>query len=275
MKSRIENELSKALLILKGTFLGNRIDAYWYTGEVNFGDLITPLLLKHYGFTPIKCNLTKAKVLCTGSILDTAPVGFSGHILGSGLIRDERREFNSAKIWALRGPLTRERVSAPKATALGDPGLLIPLLLNERQGKKHLLGVVPHYVDKDHGWVSGLEERFGDEVLIIDVMRSPDEVIKEIDSCKYILSSSLHGIIISDSLGIPNAWVHLTDRVVGKGFKFKDYFASIGREHEPIHPQIGQPLKDLLCRTQEPSPRVEKARLELDEVFQEFKNSLL
>ena len=32
---------------------GNGIKAYWYKDELNFGDLITPLLLKHFGYMPI------------------------------------------------------------------------------------------------------------------------------------------------------------------------------------------------------------------------------
>lgn len=44
-----------------------------------------------------------------------------------------------------------------------------------------------------------------------------------------ILSSSLHGLVVSDAFGIPNQWLEFSDNVVGAGFKFRDYADGIGR----------------------------------------------
>ena len=53
-----------------------------------------------------------------------------------------------------------------------------------------------------------------------------EHVVIYIISCKYILSSSLHGLIISDAYNIPNIW--LDEYKLNEGdFKFKDYFLSI------------------------------------------------
>ena len=38
----------------EGALSGNGIAAHWFTGRVNFGDLLTPPLLRYYGFTPIQ-----------------------------------------------------------------------------------------------------------------------------------------------------------------------------------------------------------------------------
>ena len=70
-------------------------------------------------------------------------------------------------------------------------------------------------------------------VIIISPKNSWEYVVKKLASeCDYIASSSLHGLIIADSLQIPNQWVQLinstTATIVGQ-YKFIDYYESIER----------------------------------------------
>lgn len=53
-------------------------------------------------------------------------------------------------------------------------------------------------------------------------------VYEQIGSCEYVLSSSLHGLIISDSFGIPNLHIKVTNNMRGDGFKFEDYYSGFG-----------------------------------------------
>jgi hypothetical protein len=53
------------------------------------------------------------------------------------------------------------------------------------------------------------------------------------------LSSSLHGIIFSDSYHIPNAHLELSAKVRGSGHKFDDYFESVNRTR---HVLDGRPI---------------------------------
>ena len=64
----------------------------------------------------------------------------------------------------------------------------------------------------------------------IDVQNETKQVLKEISQCKYIISTSLHGLIIADSYGIPNCWCEISDRILGERFKFHDYFSSFGTD---------------------------------------------
>ena len=67
-------------------------------------------------------------------------------------------------------------------------------------------------------------------IKIIDIeQENPYKFIKEVLGCKKIISSSLHGIIISDSYDIPALRVKFSDKISGGDFKFHDYFMSINR----------------------------------------------
>jgi pyruvyltransferase len=52
-----------------------------------------------------------------------------------------------------------------------------------------------------------------------------------------VLSSSLHGLVIADSLRIPNQWAKLSTLIIGDDYKFVDYYSCFGIENpEPIMP---------------------------------------
>jgi len=249
------------------------VEACWAIKDLNAGDLVAPMLLKHYGFTPVYSYREEAKVFSCGSLLDRVPENFSGFILGTGLMHGELvKSMPEARILAVRGELTRNNIGAPKDTILGDPGLLVANYMTERCEKRYVLGIVPHFTDKADPRLRKLLRRYKKEILFIDIQTNPLSVLEHIDQCEHILSSSLHGIVFADSLGIPNMWTILGDRVQGKGFKFFDYRSALKWDQGPMSIFGDEKLSDLLAQASSPSLScVEESKNKLDYAYCLFK----
>ena len=227
---------------------GNGIKAYWYKDELNFGDLITPLLLKHFGYMPIYQRAGKSQVVSTGSVLEHLPADYTGVILGSGFI-DEKSQVNfpSATVLAVRGKQTRARLGEDRASiAMGDPGLLAVEMMPRREKKKYKLGLVPHYSEKTDSRIVGLVKSLGSDATLIDVQDQPLAIFAAIDRCEAIISSSLHGLIVSDSLGISNRWMAPVAGLLGGRYKFDDYYSSIEEQDDPLVLRGDESLAELL-----------------------------
>src|SRR5690606_5726399 len=135
---------------------------------------------------------------------------------------------------SVRGPLSRKRfidmgIDCPEV--YGDPAILLPKFYNPVISTTHKMGVIPHYVDKDNSAIAGLTKL--DDVKEIDVFLDFKNFVKELKSCEFTLSSSLHGVIISHSYGIPSVWVKFSDKVLGGNFKFEDYYSSMNMKVLP------------------------------------------
>jgi pyruvyltransferase len=233
-----------------GDFLHNKMEAYWYITERNSGDLVTPLLLKHYGFTPVHSHPKKAMLFSCGSVMELIPENFSGFVLGTGFLCDGLgKSLRNAKILAVRGELSRNKLGAPNDTVLGDPGLLVSRLLKKRQRKHYELGVVPHIVDKNDARIRNLCEKYNKEILFIDIQQDPLKVLRQIDKCNFVLSSSLHGLVFADSLQIPNIWMIVSDRVLGRQFKFHDYNSALQKTQKPIFISGDETLSQVIAES--------------------------
>ena len=179
------------------------------------------------------------------------------NVWGSGILFDlpvpeDVVVYRPMCIHAIRGRET-ERVlkrvgilSRDAHPALGDPGLFYPDLVEDLDGcrKEYELAIVPHYTDYKLGLEIGdtLKKR-GVSVRVVDVMQpDPQNVIREIASARKALSASLHGLIVADSMGIPNQHLLLSDYEVDRHYgagacllKFRDYYSAYGRvDHAPI-----------------------------------------
>lgn len=238
-----------------------------FNGKVvhsNLGDDLNFYILESLTHKPLfnlPCILCKNKenILMIGSIIETltnkdSVIWGSGAMYGGKIPLYEKPK----KVLAVRGPFTREYllsqgVDCPEV--YGDPALLLPRIYNPQPAKKYKLGVIPHNVDIESEYLSELKNDV--EVKIIKLKGYEDwhKVIDEICECEFIISSSLHGLIISDAYGIPNLWIKLSNKVLGGDFKYLDYFMSVGREvSEAFLVESSLPKEDFLAHRKHYTP---------------------
>lgn len=227
---------------------------YWWTGK-NIGDAISPFIVEwmlghkvKYGVARTFWNELwvflrerikyrknyhwsaplppyKEKVMyAVGSILDN--VETNAIIWGSGLGREWSRIHGRPTICAVRGKYTLRNLPDcynKEEIAIGDPALLLPLIIpNPDIQTKYTVGIIPHFMDFET-----FNRRYGKQYKIIDIRtRNAEAFIKDILECEYILSTSLHGIIISHAYNKPALWIRRLEMNVGD-FKFHDYFSSV------------------------------------------------
>ena len=213
---------------------------FWIQSH-NFGDRLNPLLYKAItGEEPV-FSKKDGKVLAIGSIMHEAqPLDT---VWGTGCMSPNlpHKFADSTKFLAVRGPLTAQFIKDKLdiyPTIYGDPALLLPLYFPPAETKDYQIGVVLHYADNEKYWMSS------DTVTTIGSTDSPPlRIIQKITSCDMIVSSSLHGIVVAETYGIPAVWVEFGDSVAGKGFKFRDYYASTNRDIEPLDAHAGLDLR--------------------------------
>lgn len=156
-------------------------------------------------------------------------------IWGSGAQNGpEKLEVTPKRVLAVRGPRTRELllskgIQCPEI--YGDPSLLLCKIYKPSLEKKYRIGIIPHYVDSSNPIIKDFAKGRNDVIIInMNNYKRWQDIPDAINQCELIISSSLHGLIISDSYNIPNVWVSFSDKIKGGKFKYLDYFDSVGRK---------------------------------------------
>lgn len=254
-----------------------KLPVYWCARRPNFGDSVTPFLASFLLHRRIEWSVKwKTRVLTIGSVLGVAlfkdqRTGFAGYIerigtsikrciypkvliCGAGFISNpsgnEVLIRRHTKVYAVRGRMTAQalielgELKPDEAVAFGDPGILFDRLWSDITWTGKNSGVrafVPHECYWEMPWFESFMAKHP-ELVYIDVRHDPREVFLEISKAAEIFSSSLHGLVAADALGIPNRWVDL--RLDGKDdayrrYKFDDYYSAYGARRDPI------PLEDV------------------------------
>lgn len=210
----------------------NKLDLYYWKSSdgVNFGDYLSSVVVTKiaadHGFFIDEELAAPKRLLAVGSVLHFARD--DDIIWGSGVngkVDPQLHTFKRLDVRAVRGPLTRDflrqrGVAVPEI--YGDPALLLPILLPERFKRDEFNAkgtwVVPNL--HDLAAVSGLNN-------VISPLQRWSKVIDKIINAEFIISSSLHGLVIADAFGVPCRYVRLSQ--IENIFKYNDYAQGVGR----------------------------------------------
>lgn len=206
--------------------VNQKMNVWWSKTPLpgNFGDILTPYILNHYGIKHQYENLNKAYAISTGSIIRFARDNMQ--VLGSGVISRNDKLNPNAKYLFVRGPITAQMLKEQCGIypeIHGDPALLLPRIFERDIKPIHDVRLIAHYVDLPEHQNS------------ISTIGNPLKVLREIWACKKVMSSSLHGIVAAHAYGIPAAWVKLSDKLTGDDVKFHDYAQSVGMDEMPLN----------------------------------------
>lgn len=206
----------------------------WHIGRPNFGDDLNPAFWSALTGRPVRLATRRFKggqphLLGIGSILETATE--HSIVCGSGLLcPDPPRPIRPNRLIAVRGQLTADRLAtAPES--LGDPAVLVDRLFPQQRQAEHEVGLIPHFSQ-----ITRFRRFTNTGAFLIDPAWAPSRVLAAICRCERIFSQSLHGLIIADAYGIPNAWVAPSDSMKGGDFKFRDYYSTtdVGKAAIPV-----------------------------------------
>lgn len=210
-----------------------KVYAWRKAGVSNFGDEMGPDILSRLGHKVERVELPSAEVVIIGSVLHHIErVRHQVVVAGAGVMHGDRTiSPANMDIRLLRGTISRDQIdwskyqnntAEPFGASYGDPAMIAPLLYPASHRKVAKLGWVPHYIDP---------RNMPHADMTINVMDSPAQVIKNITSCAYILTSSLHALIIAQAYGIPAQRLPWHG-VVGGDTKWTDYATGWARNVE-------------------------------------------
>lgn len=197
-----------------------KLKVYWWktrNGDINFGDELGARLLEELGYEVEWAPMSEADIITTGTILQRANewgLRPGSYVWGTGWA-DLPIE-NHYRVLAVRGQKTADHLGVD--VPLGDPGLLASHFWPARE-KKYRIGVVKHYTDQNsYPWAD----------TTISVNEDPKEVCLKISECELIASSSLHGLIVARSYGIPFM------RLNGSGWRESKYIDFLTTLSTPV-----------------------------------------
>lgn len=202
----------------------------------NFGDIASREVVEALLRQPTQpASGARRRLISVGSVIHTAKNG--DIVWGSGMKGTKMLLDSSVKdlrVHAVRGPLTldmvrRHGIDISKVNHLFDPGCLLPHLFPDHIARARAaqtdtsFKIIPHF--RDDMILRRQYYRLRQHFVSVDC--TPLQMIDAIMGAERVVSSSLHGIIFAESLGIPACWLA---PVGGEDhLKYYDYYFGTGR----------------------------------------------
>ena len=215
----------------------NRVNLNYWNGKPNLGDAISPVIV-NYMLEKRKMNL-ETPVAKTNHLYAVGSVITAGIqncvVWGSGVLYTTlgyRLKNRNLDIRSVRGPLTRMILmeygyDVPKI--YGDPAMLLPEIYNNNSIKKeYKYGLIMHKNGSE--FFKDVDSLDGTYRFIDIKTNDYKKFVDELLSVEYVISSSLHGIILAESYGIPAILVKPEFSM----FKYMDWYYSTNRTTFPI-----------------------------------------
>lgn len=238
----------------------NRVNLnYWKgggEGKANYGDMLSPVvvsfMLQRRGLTLDSPAQGVKHLYAIGSIL------FWGTwqdmtVWGSGFLKDPyptralRRRFrilhhlrHKVDVRCVRGPRTARVLRSlwiRCPAVYGDPALLLPRFYTPREQPARAYNLIGNHVNR--AWA--LEQENAVDILTDDWRTTTDQIC----AARRNVSSSLHGIIVSEAYGIPAVLLRPEEENARPNtdlFKFDDYYHGTGRAQYPVARSVEEAL---------------------------------
>ncbi|RDC54269.1 polysaccharide pyruvyl transferase family protein [Pedobacter chinensis] len=238
------------------------VNVYYFKwhNEDNVGDLLS-IVTVNFVKEKLKLKDTKkdktVRMFAIGSVIHAAKSDMV--IWGSGIRNSQTHPPHvNFDIRAVRGPLTRRRMmdngfECPEI--YGDPALLMPIFYNPKIEKRYDYTIIPHYYKEDD-----IPSQYRDK-MISTFTSDWKGFIDRIVASEYVISSSLHGLILAEVYGVPAILYDVENDV----FKYEDYFQGTGRTNIPIAESLEFAIQNRPATV--PIPNIEKNQQNLLESF--------
>lgn len=149
-----------------------------------------------------------------------------------------QRILRTLDVRCVRGPKTRNnllRLGIPCPEIYGDPAMLMPLIYQPNISERNKTLIINHFQDDI------TDNSTANNIVSTDMLTSNwKEKIDLIASAKTVISSSLHGVILAESYGVPAIVLNTDNRDL---FKYYDYYEGTGRNKMPLVHSIDEGLE--------------------------------
>ncbi|CAA2105545.1 hypothetical protein MBUL_03245 [Methylobacterium bullatum] len=296
--AKLEKKKSSVALLkrIKSTLPPGSVPLAWAASSqkfpyANFGDALSAVMVAAISGRVVRHAAFDSKserLVAVGTIGHAISNG-TVHMWGTGLDAQrcpgnpnpapyQRPAGTEFHVHAVRGPKTgavlrAQGIAVPEI--YGDPVYLLPKFWPmDHVAKTHEIGVIVHLTElasqDPAATVLDVMTRYGipperkGDIRIINTITERDAPslrakVEEIVSCRHILSTSLHGLVIAECYGIPSAWFATYGQGEGRELKLDDDEEKVDHRVRDFYLGAGVTRLNAFCLERRAKPEWDKA----------------